>query len=371
MINPISIPYDKPLHKIREECDVAEVIERYELLTEDLFLARNPRFKFNPDFQNELLGFRQSVARKENVGQWFYFTWSKLLVYYLHKDLHRELRTARNRNLITADEQAALLNLRVAIGGLSVGSHAVLTLAMIGGGHVFKIADPDVIAPSNLNRIRNPFTDVGQSKTDAVAQFLYELDPYFDVVRLTDGLTRDNVDDFVSGVDVVVDAVDNLELKIRLRLAAREHGVPVIMATDNGDNIIIDVERYDLDTSLELFNGAIGHVTLEQFQEFPLHDLPKLATRIAGAELVVPRMLESVAEVGRTLYSWPQLGTAATLAGVATAYAIKRIALRQPIKTGKFDVSLDAIFDPTYLSAEAIAHREVKRAEALTRLGIN
>jgi len=28
------------------------------------------------------------------------------------------------------------------------------------------------------------------------------------------------------------------------------------MATDNGDGIIVDIERYDTDTKLRLFNGG-------------------------------------------------------------------------------------------------------------------
>ena len=47
------------------------------------------------------------------------------------------------------------------------------------------------------------------------------------------------------------------------------------------------------------------------------------------------------AEVGRTLPSWPQLGGAAALSGVAIAYAAKKIILGQYLKEGRTLISLN------------------------------
>ncbi|HVM76854.1 MAG TPA: hypothetical protein VMU07_01745, partial [Candidatus Paceibacterota bacterium] len=106
-----------------------------------------------------------------------------------------------------------------------------------------------------------------------------------------------------------------------------------------------------------------------EFQKFPPQELPKLATKIAGVDAVQARMLHSVSEVGRSLYSWPQLGDAATLAGVATAYVIKRIATKAPLKTGKLEVNLDSIFDPDWNMPEVAARRDEERKEYLRRIG--
>ncbi|MEK7507973.1 MAG: hypothetical protein AAB602_02730 [Patescibacteria group bacterium] len=172
------------------------------------------------------------------------------------------------------------------------------------------------------------------------------------------------------GLDVLVDELDNPELKIRLRLEARKRGIPVIMATDNGDNIIFDIERYDLDKKLMLFNGAAGDLTLEKFKNFQPQDMPRLATQIAGPHVVVPRMLESVFEVGKSLYSWPQLGDAAALAGVSVAYVVKRLALGEQLKSGKLEVNLDSVFDPKYHSPDAVADRENRRKKILKNIGL-
>lgn len=327
----------------------AKVIDVYSELLEDLFLIRNPRFKFSKEYASELREFIDSMKVNNDLtqsGTWFYFPWSNTVVHYLSDSLHQELRTARNRNLILVDEQAKLRNAHIAIAGMSVGSHCALTLNMMGMSRHMNIADPDVLSGSNMNRVRYDFTRVGQPKTAVARESLYQMDPYGVVDEYPAGVNASNVEDFLSGVDVLVEETDHLETKIFLREEARKRGIPVVMATDNGDGVIVDIERFDLDRNTKLFNGAIGDITLEEFKSFPPTELPKLAAKIAGVELIVPRMKTSLAEVGTTLYSWPQLGDAATLCGVTVSYIVKQIILGFPIKSGKIDVNLDTLFKP-------------------------
>lgn len=361
------------LEQFKLEKQVSATIDTYREQLEELFLIRNPRFKFNPNYQEEFKVFlADHVGDKklEQCGNWFYFPWNQLLVHYLSDELHQELRTARNKNIIHAEEQKKFYNFKVGVVGLSVGSHAALTLAMMGGGGVLKLADSDEISGSNLNRVRYDFTKVNKNKCEAVVEHIYQLNPYSEIYAYPQGVTAENIQEFLAGLDVLVEECDNLELKIRLRLEAKKLGIPVIMATDNGDNIIFDVERYDLDPKLKIFNGVAGALTLEEFKKIPPPEMPRLATKIAGPQFVTTRMQESLLQVGKTLYSWPQLGDAATLSGVAVAYVIKRLALGQPLKTGKLEVNLDAIFDPDYSSAEETTKRDSARSNFLKTIGL-
>lgn len=370
------IPFDPKKETVDEfsrRIPVWQVVDRYAELLEELFLIRNPKYRFDKNYKDEFKKFAAAHADKnslEEVGRWFYFPWNRLLVHYLEEELHQELRTARNKNIITASEQKKFYDCAVGIGGLSVGSHAALTLAMMGGAKKIKLADPDTISGSNLNRIRTDFTQVGAGKCDSVVHQIYQINPYAEVHAYPEGITLENMGEFMDGLDVLVDELDNPELKIRLRLEARKRGIPVIMATDNGDNVIFDIERYDLDKNLMLFSGAAGDLTLEKFKSFKPQELPRLATQIAGPHVVVPRMLESVFEVGKSLYSWPQLGDAATLAGVSVAYVVKRLALGEPLRSGKLEVNLDSIFDPNYNSSDAVADRESRRKNILKNIGL-
>lgn len=348
-------------------------MDRYDLLLEDLFLIRHPRFKFIKEYKNELAEFTQKYTEGKTLdeaGEWFFFPWNKALVHYLPHAEHLEIRTARNRNIITAEEQQQLYGLRVAYAGLSVGSHGALTFALMGGAQRIKIADPDEVSPSNLNRIRFDFLAVGRKKTDLAREYIYQLNPYAEIQAFDLGVTEENIHDFLSDIDVLVEETDNLELKIRLRLEARSRGIPVVMATDNGDNIIIETERFDLDRNKPLFNGVVGDITLDQFKSFAPPDLPKLATKIAGPHLVTERMMSSLLQVGREIYSWPQLGDAATLSGVAIAYVLKRLALKEPVTEEKAEISLDAILDPAYNTEAAIMRREKARTDFFKTIGL-
>lgn len=364
------------LKDFKEKNPGVEVVDHYRELIEEFFLIRNPRYKFGGDYRQECETFVADHCGgrpMEAAGQWFYFQGDNKIVHYLPDALHQELRTARNKNIITPDEQRRFYDFVVGIAGMSVGSHPALTISMMGGARRIKIADPDIISGSNLNRIRYDFTRIGEKKCEVVEDLIYKMDPYAEVHAYPDGLDGQNIAEFLDGppkLDVLVEEVDNLEMKIRLRLEAKKRGLPVIMATDNGDNVVVDIERYDLDPNLQLFNGAAGDLTLEEFRNFPPSELPRLATRIAGPDVIVTRMLESVFQVGKTLYSWPQTGDAATLAGVAVAHAVKRLALGEPLKSGKLDVNLDALFDPYYFEDAAVSARYARRKELLGKIGL-
>ncbi len=347
------------------------IIDSFELLLEDLFLIRNPPFKFKKDHQPEAKAFAESYLSgrsTDDAGEWFFFPWNSTLVHYLPDEEHQEIRTARNRNIIRSDEQTRLYDLKVGYAGLSVGSHALFTYALMGGGRDVVIADPDTVSPSNLNRIRFDYLAVGRKKTDLAREYLYQLNPYGTVTAYDDGVTDANMDAFFSSIQVLVEETDNLEMKIRLRLEAKKRGIPVLMATDNGDNIIFEADRFDLNPDAPIFNGALGEMTLDDFRAFPPQELPRLATKIAGPAFITERMMESLPQVGKTIYSWPQLGDAATLSGVAVAYALKRLALGEPLALAKCEVSLDALLNPAY-EQERDA-REAKRTDFLSALGL-
>ncbi len=359
------------LEAFRSRLNPARTIDRYADLLEDLFLIRNPRFKFIKAYAEEYAAFELSYTQGKplhELGEWFYLPWTATLVHYLPEIEHQEIRTARNRNIITQEEQQQLYNLTVAYAGLSVGSHGLTTFALMGGARRVHIADPDTVSPSNLNRVRYTYLDLGRKKTDLAREYLYALNPYSTVVAFDQGVTDETMDAFFDGVDVLVEETDNLEMKIRLRLEARKRRIPVIMATDNGDNIIFECERFDLHPDLMLFNGAIGDISIEEFRSFPPTELPRLATKIAGPSFVTERMMQSLPEVGKSIYSWPQLADAATLSGVAIAYALKRLALKLPVVEKKVEINLDALLDPEY--AERGPLRESARTDFLRLLGL-
>ena len=217
---------------------------------EELFLLRNPRYKFDKNYQSEFEEFFEEYDR-DDFGGWFYLSWQNTIVRYFPEELHQELRTGRNKNLITKEEQTRFYNSTIAFLGMSVGSHVAVVTAMTGGAKHMKLADPDVFSGDNLNRVRTGFQNVGVNKAVVVARQVYEINPYAEIELYPEGVTEENAGKILNGADLVVEEMDNPYWKLRARELARDRGIPVLMATDNGDGVIVDIERYDINRILK------------------------------------------------------------------------------------------------------------------------
>jgi molybdopterin/thiamine biosynthesis adenylyltransferase len=307
---------------------------------------------------NNWLEHRWNHGRLDRLGAYAYLPWRAALVHLPGLDEFLRLRTARNRFLVSDEEQRRFYDAEVGVAGLSVGLSVVATLVMSGGGGRLRIADFDSLALVNLNRLLGSVADIGVPKTTLAARRVYELDPFAELEVVTEGITEAGVQAFVDGLDVLIEEMDDIFMKIAIRLAARRARVPVVMATDNGDNTIIDVERFDLDPDYPLFHGRVDEGILRNCPRNPaLADRVRLADAIVGRD-VTTRMQASLQAVGSRLPTWPQLGTAATLSGVGTAYAVRRLACGDALPSGRYRVSLDEVLDPTYAGPEAEKVRE-------------
>lgn len=350
------------------------IVDQYLKNLEELFLLRNPQYRFNKDYRESFDLFKKRHFTKKSLseaGCWFYFPWSNTLVHFLSHNLHQELRTGRNLYLVNREEQEKYYNAKIGILGMSVGSHVALTIVMTGGSRHIKIADPDLISGDNLNRVRTGFQSVGTNKAIAVARQIYEINPYSRVDAYTKGITEENIVRFLHGLDIIVEEMDNPYLKIKVRSLARKIGIPVIMAADNGDGIIVDVERYDLSRNYPILHGLIGKMKAEDLKNLPSRDLPKVIAKIAGADIADLRMLHSVTEVGKSIYSWPQLGTAATLCGSILSYLSRRIILKdKKIQSGRYEINPDTVFEKDFNSSKEKKKRESRRKIFLKLIGL-
>jgi len=341
------------IEQLKSQHTEITVLDSYKENLEELFLLRNPKYKFIKEYGEDLGKFISVYQGKEtslkHCGSWFYFPWKNTVAHVFPEDEYQELRTGRNQYLISKDEQEKFSESVIGILGMSVGSHIAMTIAMTGGSSHIKIADPDTLSGDNLNRIRLGILDVGTKKVFLVARAIYEMNPYANVEVFEDGLTQENADSFLSGLSLLIEEMDTPFWKFRVREKARSLGIPTLMGTDNGDGCIVDIERFDLNSDYPLFHGYTGNMDAESIKNMPPEDLPKVAARIAGANLAVPRMLHSVTEVGKTIYSWPQLGTAANLCGTVISYLARRIVNKDSlIQSGRYQVSMDSIFEKNY-----------------------
>src|SRR6516225_7482815 len=192
----------------------------------------------------------------ELIGEpcrWVYYPWRRTVVAVLSPGAFRAVRLDRNRNMITTEEQTRLGALRIGVAGLSVGHIIAHTLAAQGMCGELRLADFDRIELSNLNRVPATVLDLGLNKAEVAARRIAELDPYLPVRVLDVGLTVNTVDEFLDGLDVVVEECDSLDMKASLRAGARARRMPVLMATS--DRGLLDVERFDLEPQASVARG--------------------------------------------------------------------------------------------------------------------
>lgn len=276
-------------------------------------------------------------------GCWVYYPWLDTSVHILNEEDFYFVRTSRNRNLITAKEQKKFYNAVVGIGGLSIGNSVAVAIALQGGAKHMRLADFDRLELSNTNRIRTGVQNLGLLKVEIAAREIYEINPYAKVECFTEGLTEKNIEKFISGLDVMIDELDNIAIKYLLREQAKKHKIPVVMAADNGDRAVVDVERYDRDPQPEFFHGRIGNVSYEGLKSLDKMGIGRTIAQHIGHKNVTQRMHESLAQIGKTIVSWPQLGGAAMINGSAVAYCVRKIVTKQPIVDNRAIIDLDKL----------------------------
>lgn len=310
----------------------------------DLVAASNPSCGLQGDALDAEVRRHLGGTPPALHGPWFLYPWSGRLVHLLPESEYVRLRTDRNRNKISADEQVSLREKRIGIVGASVGNTAAVTLAIEGVGGAFRIADFDTVALSNLNRLRVGAHQLGVNKAVLTAREIAEIDPYLDVTLLPDGLADATLDDFLldgGKLDLIVEGCDDLYMKVRLRERARELGIPVIMNTS--DRGLSDVERFDLEPDRPVLHGLLQGRRAEELRGLTTREKIPHVMQILGAEQLSPAAAASLVEVGETISTWPQLASSVTMDGGLAANIARRILLGSFRDSGRFYVDAEAI----------------------------
>lgn len=310
----------------------------------DLIKTRHPAQSFTEKEMDVKIKDYLGGQSMDEFGNWIYYPWSGNLVHILPESDFIELRTNRNRDKITIDEQQLLYKKRIAVIGLSVGQSVALALAMERICGELIIADFDSLDLSNLNRIRTGVHNLGLPKTTIVAREIKEIDPYFKVTVYEDGATASNLPSILdkdNPVDILIDECDSMSMKVKMRILARSLGIPVIM--DTSDRGQVDIERYDIDNNRPIFHGAINEEDLKSIN----FDDPQTKLRIMQSMIdfstASPRAVQSFGQIGKTLKTWPQLASSVMLGGAVTADVCRRILLNESQESGKFFVEIDKL----------------------------
>lgn len=275
--------------------------------------------------------------------RWAYYPWRRMVVAILGPRAFRAVRLDRNRHLVTSEEQRALSTLRVGVVGVSAGHAIAYTLAAEGACGTLRLADFDELELSNLNRVPATVFDIGLNKAAVAARRIAELDPYLVVDVVSSGLSPQSIEEFLDGLDVVIEEADSLDIKVLLRQAARSRGVPVLMATS--DRGLVDVERYDVEPQRPILHGLLGAIDAGQLSGLTTRDKVPYILNILDGQQLSARGAASLVEVGHMLSGWPQLAGDIWVGAATVANAVRRIGLREPLDSGRARVDVNAALD--------------------------
>jgi molybdopterin/thiamine biosynthesis adenylyltransferase len=138
-------------------------------------------------------------------------------------------RYLRNYGTLGIEGQLKLARSHVAVIGLGgLGGFVVEGLARMGVGEL-TLVDGDVFFDHNLNRqLLSSEAMLGKPKAQVAAERVRQVNMAVDVTAHSVYASRDNLDALLAGVDVVVDALDRLPIRLTLQAAAARLNVPMV-----------------------------------------------------------------------------------------------------------------------------------------------
>lgn len=144
-------------------------------------------------------------------------------------------RYARNRELISENDQAVLQNTAAAVIGLGgLGGHIAEQLARLGFGKLL-LFDSDAVEQNNLNRqMFATEKSLGMSKCEAALNRLSKVNSSVEYVTHSVRITEENGLDLLKDADIMLDAVDNIATRYALESLSERIGIPLIHGSIGG-----------------------------------------------------------------------------------------------------------------------------------------
>lgn len=208
---------------------------------------------------------------------------------------------SRSEALLGAAAMARLRAAHVLVVGVGgVGSWCAEALVRTGVGRI-TLVDDDAVAASNVNR-QCPATEktLGRPKVDAMAERLREISPACEVTALNARypIERSNNPDNrrIEQFSLVVDAIDSVDCKAELILAATEAGVPLVSSM--GAALRLDPTKVKVTRFEKVEGDGLARALRQRFKRLGRFPAAKFAC-VWSAEAARGAVLEKA--VGRPL----------------------------------------------------------------------
>ncbi len=219
----------------------------------------------------------------------------------------------------------------IAVAGASVASQATIHSVRLIKPYLLTITDPKGPNASNFNRtdysltdiLYTPYTNEEISKAIALARRIHQQDPFQLIHIYPEGVNIENINDFLSRVSILIEAIDHFPSKLMLLKAARSKDIPTIQLVDilsrgiNGFNSYGDEKR-----RIDLFYGLSDKEIAIAFENPDPERFAITAVQATGAENALdPSIISSLKGNNASIpfKSVPQSGDVAGAAGIMAA----------------------------------------------------
>jgi molybdopterin/thiamine biosynthesis adenylyltransferase len=144
-------------------------------------------------------------------------------------------RYQRNRRSIPIAGQLTLLRSRVAVVGCGgLGGYLIEQLARLGVGRLV-VVDPDRFEEHNLNRqLLSSLGDLGKPKVEVAVRRVASINPAVSVIPLELALSAANGAALLAGVDLVLDALDRIPVRLELAAVCNDLRLPLVHGAIGG-----------------------------------------------------------------------------------------------------------------------------------------
>jgi molybdopterin/thiamine biosynthesis adenylyltransferase len=250
-----------------------------------------------------------------------------------------------------------LRNARIAIGGLGeVGGAHFLTLARLGIGK-FSIADFDTRDQVNFNRQAGANMST-LDKLNAMAEQALSINPELDIRVFPEGVSQQNLDDFMDGVDIYIDGLDFFAFDAREQVFSycARHEIPAVTVAPLGK-------------SAALLNFMPGGMSFEDYFQVSGRPEPEKAVRFLVG--LAPALLHRQYLADKTRVNLKEhLGLSTAMACQLCAGAAASEALKILLKRGNVRAAPHAIQFDGYRNRMAHTWRPGGNGHLLNRLAI-
>jgi hypothetical protein len=238
---------------------------------------------------------------------------------------------SREIPLVDPEILELLRSKRVAVAGCgTVGGAIAQALAHQGVGHL-TFSDFDTVAIHNLNRGVHKIPEIGRPKTESLSRILFQTNPFMEQRIIPGGINDANIDQFVDEADVIVSALDNVEVMYLLHQAAYERKIPLILITDVDNRAIFDLFDYR-NPKTALFGGRINADDIARLRRGDI-DQGALVSKVINPLRVPNRMIQAfLARMRHEVDHFAQRDVAALQSAALSIEAFMRIVSGEPMR---------------------------------------